>query len=424
MTFLLGVVIIAVLTVVLLLFSIIEIAISQPSRLALRVLAERSADPRYELLEEIVRDRASFLLPIQYCNQLILVTISALTVALYFASGISAPLLFSLLTLGVLVSLFRQLIPRILSYSSPDKVILRILPSFRAIYRFLGWWSLPVSAVLALIAGSRQDRSSGRGRTGDTTGEEIQAYLEVGEEEGIFQSSETRLIQSALEFGNTSVREIMTPRSQIVAIEKEATFARLREVISVSKHSRIPVYSERIDQIVGVVHARSLLAEWMVGGDDGPITSMIKEILIVPETKKVSQLLKELQERAEQMAIVVNEYGTVSGLVTVEDLLEEIVGEIHDEHDPRRVEIQYDGAGSYIVRGSVEVDDLEAALGVDFGDHEAATVSGLVVDYLGRVPISGERIMLDGTIVEILNADQKRIHSLKVRLLSDSDSEN
>jgi len=353
MSALLGVVVIVILTIALLLLSILESAIAEPSPLALRVLAEKATDTRCKLFEDIVRDRSAFLLPIQYCSQLILITISVLTVALYFVAGIAAPLAFSLVTLLLLASVFRQVIPRVWIQGSPERVLLRILPSFGLVYKLLSWLSLPVTAIVARFVGDSVDRENSKGREDDATEEEIQAYLGVGEEEGIFERTETRLIQSALEFGNTSVREIITPRSEIAAIEKGATLSRLREVILNSKHSRIPVYGERIDQIAGVVHVRSLLAQWDVDGEDGPIAPIVKDILVVPETKNVSQLLKELQNRAEQMAIVVNEYGTVSGLVTVEDLLEEIVGEIHDEDDLRSVDMVYDGSGSYIVRGSV-----------------------------------------------------------------------
>src|SRR5690606_715007 len=232
----------------------------------------------------------------------------------------------------------------------------------------------------------------------------------------IFERTESRLIQSALEFGNTLVREIMTPRNEIVAIEESATLGELRDLIVSSKHSRIPDNRERIDQIVGIVYVRNLLAALDPGEENETIRPLISEPLLVPETKNVSALLKEMQAQAEHMAIVINEYGAASGLVTIEDLLEEIVGEIRDEDELERIELLYEGGGNYIVRGGVEIEDLEEALGVDLGDPDVATVSGLVVGHLGRVPSPGERIVLNGLVVEILSSDRKRIHTMRIHL--------
>jgi CBS domain containing-hemolysin-like protein len=314
------------------------------------------------------------------------------------------------------VSVFHQLIPRLLTHRSPDTVLLRLLPSFAVAYKVLYWISYPVTGVLAKLTAKNRTHEPEE----ETTDEEIQAYLGVGEEEGIFESTETRLIQSALEFGDTLVREIMTPRSEIVGIEENATLSELRNVMVTTKHSRIPVYRDTLDQIIGMAHVRNLLSHMEIGSKEESISPIVQEILVVPETKHVSPLLTELQEQAQQMAIVANEYGTVSGLVTVEDLLEEIVGEIHDEDESRRIDMVYEGAGQYVVRGGIEIDDLEEALGIHYGEHDASTVSGLVVDRLGKVPNPGETIVLDGTRIEILSSDRKRIHKLRVSVLAES----
>jgi CBS domain containing-hemolysin-like protein len=253
----------------------------------------------------------------------------------------------------------------------------------------------------------------------EATEEEIQAYLDVGEEEGIFERTDTELIQSALEFGTTLVREIMTPRSDIVAIEEGSTLSQLRDLIVATKHSRVPVYRERLDQMVGIAYVRNLLTEFETGKESEPVTSIVSEIPIVPETKRVSQLLKELQARADQMAMVVNEYGLISGLVTVEDLLEEIVGEIEDEDESRRVDVAHEGDGEFVVLGGADIEDLEKALGTEFEEHEASTVSGLVVDYLGRVPVPGETLAMKDAWIEIMSSDDRRINKVRVRRLAE-----
>jgi magnesium and cobalt transporter len=162
---------------------------------------------------------------------------------------------------------------------------------------------------------------------------------------------------------------------------------------------------------------RNLLAYLNGGGDEKSISPIVNEVLIVPETKRVFDLMKEMQAKAEQLAVVVNEYGTVSGLVTIEDLIEEIVGDIRDEDEFHRIDLVYEGDGNYIVRGGVEIGELEETLDVRFGEHEAATVSGLVVDHLGAVPVQGDTVEIEQVQIQVLSADRKRIHTMRVRRL-------
>jgi CBS domain containing-hemolysin-like protein len=246
--------------------------------------------------------------------------------------------------------------------------------------------------------------------------EEIQAYLGVGEEEGIIEEDESELIQSALEFGDTLVREIMTPRTEIVAIQEDATIQELKDVMVSSKFSRIPVYRERIDHIVGVVYVRNLLGYLGDGNGDDPITPLINRLWFVPETKKVSALLKEMQSNAAHMAVLIDEYTSVSGLVTIEDVLEEIVGDIRDEDELEKIDVAYAGEGNYIVHGGAEIEELEETLGVDLGEPDVTTVSGLIVDHLGKVPAPGEMIVLGGLSVEVLSSDRKKIQTMRVKV--------
>lgn len=403
-----------VLILVLAFLSTIEGAINQLSRLALRVLSEKHGANRYHLLHEISLDRRRFLVPMLFATQLILVVLTVMVTHICMAYSPAYALPIAFIVMGGIVVGFRHLIPFYLTHRHPDTVLLRLLPSFRWGYTVASWAGWPIIAVIRRLDG--RNRLAAGEAEDEATDEEIQAYLGVGEEEGIFERTESDLIQSALEFGSTLVREIMTPRSELVAIEESVSLAELRDLIVRTKHSRIPVFRERLDQIVGIASVRSLLARLSAGREGEPITPIVTETLIVPETKRVYELLKEMQARADQMAIVINEYGTVSGLVTIEDLLEEIVGEIRDEDEFHRVDLVYEGDGSYIVRGGVEIGDLEEALGVEFGDHEAATVSGLVVENLGAVPTPGQAVRLAGVTLQVLSADRKRIHTMRVRI--------
>ncbi|UCF36239.1 MAG: HlyC/CorC family transporter [Acidobacteriota bacterium] len=412
---------IGALLAVLTMLSVVEGAINQLSLLTLRVFAERWDEPRYQLFDEIAADRRHFLIPIQFGIQLLLVTLAVLVGWVLHESGWRWPLLLSLGCVVLIIVFFRQVIPYLITVQSPERVLLALIPRFNRFYRLLSWISFPVTFTFRTFRSNQERRTLAEADDEDATDEEIQAYLDVGEEEGIFDETGSRLIQSALEFGSTLVREIMTPRSDMVAVDESATLAEVRELIVSTKHSRVPVYKEQKDQIVGIVYVRNLLSLLEAGHENDPITPIVTEVPLVPETKNVAELLKEMQAHAEQMAIVVNEYGTVSGLVTVEDLLEEIVGEIADEDETRDSDLVYEGEGHYVVTGGLEVTELEKALDVEYGEHEASTVSGLVVNHLGEVPPPGETLLLDGTMIEVLSSDDRRIHKLRIRTVEDSE---
>ena len=403
------------LIVLLFLLSVLESAIFGLSRLSTKVLAEREKAAKFRLLGDIAADRVLFVLPLKFGAQLSVVISAVLITWMFFASDLPYAPAWALAVMVAIIALFRQLFPRMITQSEPEQVLLRFLPLFRRFYPFLCWLSSPLIFLLRISKASREGNQVESGPEEEATEEEIQAYLGVGEEEGIIEEEESRLIQSALEFGDLLVREIMTPRTEIVAIEEKATIDELKDLMVSSKFSRIPVYREQLDQAIGVVYVRNFLSYLGDGAGEEPITPLIHKAWFVPETKKVSELLKEMQHNAEHLAILINEYGSVSGLVTMEDMIEELVGEIRDEDELEKVDLTYAGDGSYIVSGGAEIEELEATLEVDFGDLAVTTVSGLIVDHLGKVPTAGETVLLDGLSVEILSADRKRIQSMRVK---------
>ena len=403
------------LVVVLFFLSVLESSISRISRLSLKVLAEREQSSKVELLQDIAGDRVQFLLPIQFGSQ-VLVVISAVVVsALFFESNLAYASLWAFVAVVIVIALFRQLFPKMIAQSQPERVLLALLPVVGPLYRLLRWMSSPLTILLQVSKASQLKNRPSVDVDEEASEEEIQAYLGVGEEEGIIEEDESELIQSALEFGDTLVREIMTPRTEIVAIQEGATIRELKDVMVSSKFSRIPVYRERIDHIVGVVYVRNLLGYLGDGNGDNPITPLINKPWFVPETKKVSALLKEMQVNAAHMAVLIDEYTSVSGLATIEDVLEEIVGDIRDEDELEKIDVAYVGEGNYIVHGGAEIEELEETLGVDLGEPDVTTVSGLIVDHLGKVPVPGEMIVLDGLSVEILSSDRKKIQTMRVK---------
>ena len=247
-----------------------------------------------------------------------------------------------------------------------------------------------------------------------TQQENIEALITAGTEEGIIEEEDRRLIQSVVAFGSKTVREVMTPRPSMVTVSADATLEDLRELVINEQFSRIPVYEESIDQIIGFIHVRDMFELDEDEREQHTIRELVRPIRFVPETKAVNDLLREMQQDGNHIAIVVDEYGNTAGLVTMEDMVEEIVGEIRDEHEPG-LDILIDSDGGYVVSGSFDVDHLHDL--VEFrkpDDAESTTVGGLVTEWLGYVPEAGESIEREGVRIEVLAANELRVDQVRI----------
>ena len=247
-----------------------------------------------------------------------------------------------------------------------------------------------------------------------TPAENIEALISAGAEEGIIEEDDRRLIQSVVAFGDKTVREVMTPRPNIVGISADSTLDDLRRLVINEQFSRIPVYKESIDQVTGFVHVRDMFE--LEDGDrsNRSVKELARPVRLVPETKPVNDLLREMQREGSHMAIVIDEYGNTAGLATMEDMVEEIVGEIRDEHEPSH-DIEKDADGRFVVSGSFSVDHLDEL--VDFHPPDAiesTTVGGLVTEWMGRVPHIGESIDRDGIRIEVLAGNDRRVDQVRI----------
>ena len=244
--------------------------------------------------------------------------------------------------------------------------------------------------------------------------EHIEALISAGEEEGIIEKGDRELIHSVVAFGDKTVREVMTARPRVVAIPQDAPLEELRELAIREQFSRIPVYEDTIDQIVGFVHVRDMFELDEDQRAKRKVHDIIRPIRAVPETKRVNDLMREMQEEGAHMAVVVDEYGSTAGIVTMEDMVEEIVGEIHDEHEPER-DFHEEPDGSYVVSGSFDLGRLGDLL--DFRvqeDTESTTVGGLITEWLGHVPAAGEATERDGISIKVLAANNLRVDQVRV----------
>jgi len=243
--------------------------------------------------------------------------------------------------------------------------------------------------------------------------EAVDALIEAAEEEGILHESDRQLIQSVVEFGDKTVREVMTPRPDMFAVPDTTTIEAFTALLRDKPHSRVPVYSGSIDHILGMVLAHDLIQLPDDQARTTTVSRLVRPVLFVPETKMTSQLLREMQKENIHMAIVIDEYGSVAGLVTMEDLVEEIVGEIRDEHELAH-DIVREGDSAYVMQGTVDVGRLQDLFDVRLDGHETATVGGLVSEIAGRIPRPGEVVEDEGLRFEVLESTDRKVEKVRV----------
>jgi putative hemolysin len=279
--------------------------------------------------------------------------------------------------------------------------------------RILIYLILPITIVLGFLQSVAALTRQNTGELPETPTEAVDALIEAGQEEGIIQEGDRDLIQSVVEFSGKTVREAMKPRPEMFAVPADTTVERFIDMLRVKHYSRVPVYEENIHNIKGIIYAQDVL---QVPDTEAHVrrldTLMRRDVYFVPESKLGSDLLREMQKKNVRMAIVVDEYGGVAGLVTIEDLVEEIVGEIRDEHD--KPEIVREGDRSYVVSGGMDVDRLAELFGVKPEGKESATVAGLVSELAGRIPRKGEVIEEEGLRFEVVESTDRKVERVRI----------
>src|ERR1035441_1757151 len=303
-------------------------------------------------------------------------------------------------------------LPQFLYRRTTAQWLMPLVPGLRA----LAWTARPCVAVLGFFQ-SLVDLTddAAAAEEAPTPAENIEALISAGTEEGLIEEEDRELIQSVVEFGDKVVREVMTPRPNIVAISADDTLEQLRQLVINEQYSRIPVYEQTIDQVIGFIHVRDMFEMGEDEREHGTVRQLLRTIRLVPETKPVSVLMRQMQQESSHMVIVVDEYGNTAGLATMEDLLEVIIGEIRDEHEPES-DVTDDGHGGFIVSGSFDLDRISDLVESFHREEEieSTTVGGLVSEWLGRVPKPGESVDRDGIRLEVLVSDGLRVGQVRI----------
>ncbi len=329
----------------------------------------------------------------------------------------SAGALATFLVTGVIAFVtlvFGELVPKRLALEKSDKIAMSVARTINGlsmitspIVRFL---TFSTNFVVKLFGGTNTV-------SGDQiTEEEIRLMINVGEEKGIFQETETDMINSIFEFDDTVAKEVMTPRTDIVAINSDATLEEILDVIVEENFSRIPVYEESIDKIIGILYIKDLFGmikkkmEWEVSLKD-----IIRPAFFVPEYKKIDELFKEMQKSKTHIAIVIDEYGGTAGLITIEDLLEEIVGNIFDEYDEVVEDFEQIDENTYIVSGMLSISEINDIMDIEITEEEFDTISGMVLSLSGKIPDVGDEVWFENINFKIEEVDDKRISKIRIQ---------
>jgi len=396
-------------------FSGSEAALISLSRIHARAMVERGVKGA-EAVVALLEDRNRLLTSILVGNTVVLLAADSVATALFIRAGIPHAAVWSTFVMAVLLLLFGEIIPKTVAVAGNERWAVRLAPVLGRVV----WLLTPIDAAFLFVTNAivRMFGVSPNARGPFVTEDDIRNLVNVGAEQNVLEETEREMIHSIIQFGDTIVREVMTPRPDTVALEVSSPARRALDVIIAEGYSKLPVYEETIDNVVGVVHDRELLVALADGQlSNTRLRDLMRPIVVVPESKRILELLREMQRGKFSLAVVVDEYGGTAGLVTMEDLLEEIVGEIRDEHDEGEEEsIRPVSDDEAVIDAGTNIEDVNARLGLHLPHEDFETIGGLTVGLFGRLPNEGEEIEAgDRVRLKIDRTRGRRI--LSVRLL-------
>ena len=393
-----------------------ETALTRTNRIRAMTLAEEGKKGSRQLLRLVEHPEQflnTVLLLVLLCHLAAASLVSILAERWAGALGVLLAVVFEV----VVIFVFAEAVPKTYAVQHPDRAALRVAPIIAAVVRFppvrlLSWALIGLANVLVPGKGLKQGPFLSE--------QELLAMADAAVEEDVIEREERQLIHHIIEFGDTIVREVMVPRPDMVAVEARATVDDALEVALAAGYSRIPVYEQGIDDILGIIYTKDLMRAARDGKADEPVRDLVRTANFVPETKRVAELLPEMQKQKAHMAIVVDEHGGVAGLVTLEDLIEELVGEIQDEYDVEEPPIEHLSDDELSVDARLPIDELGELLDVDFPEGDYDTVGGLLLDLLGHVPAEGESVDFNGYRLTAEKVMGRRIGRVRISRMQPS----
>ncbi len=315
--------------------------------------------------------------------------------------------------LGAGLIILQQAVPKLLITLAPDWAATISVPVHTLAHYLLKPLTVPIAAALGWLGALREEVAGEEERSPAEVQQEVDALINLGAREGIIEPGDRELIRGAIDFGDSVAREVMTPRTDLVALAKDATLADLLAVLVENRHTRIPLHGESLDEIVGVLYVKDIYPMIEVGAFDAPLLPHARPPVFTPASKPLHALLQELRMKREQLAIVVDEYGGTAGLLTLEDLLECIVGDIADPHEESTPDFVRAVDGSLTVAASLPLAELNQKTGWELSADGVETAGGWLITHLGRIPQGGEKVKAEGREVEVLEAEPRRVLRMK-----------
>ena len=400
------------------LFSATETAYSTASKVRLTTMSDEG-DKKAGKVLKLLNNYEKVLFTVLVGNNIVNITATTLATLLFIAMMGDIGATVSTIVVTVVVLLFGEISPKMLAKQHPEGFA-------KSIYGFLRACMVILTPITFILGGwkwllSKMFRFP---QTASFSEEELITIVETAENEGQLEKHESELIRSAIEFEDLDVRDIMVPRVNVEAVPEDATMEEIYKVFVESGYSRLPVYRDDIDTIVGILHEKDFSVLLHDGGTD--IKPLIKKCIYLTQSIKISTALGMLQKEKIHMAIVVDEFGGTDGIVTLEDILEELVGEIYDEHDSEEEQIKKIDDNTYIIKGDENFEEMLEELDVKSPDEEteATTVGGFVSEQLDRMPAPGDKLTVDGMEMEVIKATDKKVDEIKVTVLPSQDEDD
>ncbi len=398
-------------------FSAAETSLTTFNRIRIRELAD-GGHRGAKLLLKMTEEKPKMLSAILIGNNIVNIAASALATTIAMSIGFNVGIMTLILTLIILV--FGEITPKNAATVKAEGLALFYV---RIIYALM-WVLTPVIWLINTICSGvlRLLRVDINGVRESITEGELRKIVDVSHEEGVIESEEKEMIKNVVDFGDSRVRDIMTPRIDVVEVDIDAGYEDLKKIFTEERYTRIPVYKDDTDNIIGIINMKDFLVSAVEGVNEDPehfrTTDIMRDAYYTYETKNTADLLVEMQEDSVPMAIVLNEYGAAEGVVTMEDLIEEIVGEIRDEYDEDEEQlIEEIGSREFMVEASVKIDDLNDEIGTELHSDDYDSVGGYIIGCVDRIPQPGESVITDeGIIFEIVEGAENRIDRVKITL--------
>ena len=401
-------------------FSGAETSITATGTGKLRTLQEQG---RYKFLNStfqwLIDDTQEALTVCLIANNVVNISASALASSVALGLFGAGALVFVVPVMTVLIVIFGEILPKSAAMVYSENVLVFSAPVLRILAFLISpiAWAMKkcvtaIGFLLHIDLGTQQVF---------VTRDEIEQVVKIGEESGALEASERRMIDGIIDFDETRVHEIMIPRTDMIALEASDTLAEAVKLFIDEGHSRIPVYEESPDNIIGILYVKDTLKNLMEGSLSCEVRTLLRKPIFVPETIKTAEVLEAMRHEHIHIAIIVDEYGGVAGIVTMEDILEQIVGEIQDEYDEESPEVQKQDDGSYLVQGSISLENLSEALGSEFTSDDAETLGGLVLTMSGGFPEEGETFNYGGWCIKVMELEEHRITLLNLSKIPDDE---